>query len=94
MSSVDIWFRLLSYKCFIVNKTLSTHALLQEIENKKESEKVPDMISMNLIESGNKASLQSKKVALYKVNRGRGSLYLSKQKYEEALKAPKEEHQP
>ena len=36
MSSVDIRFRLSSYKCFIIEKTLSTYALRQGIENKKE----------------------------------------------------------
>ncbi len=36
ISSVDIQFRLSLYKCFIVEKTLSTCVLLQGIENKKE----------------------------------------------------------
>jgi hypothetical protein len=36
ISSVDIRFRLSLYKCFIVEKTLSTWTLLQGIENKKE----------------------------------------------------------
>jgi len=36
ISSVDIQFRLSLYQCFILEKKLSTCALLQGIENKKE----------------------------------------------------------
>ncbi len=66
MGSVDMRFLLSSYKCFIIEKTLSTYALLQEIENKKE---------MNMCRLGEGVGLKDKRIAHKFININRQMTY-------------------